>query len=253
MKEVQDVHTRLLKCTLEPEDSRAYWAHTDGSTAVDAKSAFERFLFGERSLRRVKVLLTNLRARYDAFPPALRVLHRWRPSVETRLLVCHWHVQLTDPLYRAFSGEFLLERRERGRHDVTRDVVMAWVETQGPGRWTAGTRTQFASKLLSAAHGAGLVASKRDPRPLSFPSVPDEALEYLLYLLRAVEHTGSTLRNPYLRSVGLEGELLYERLRALPALRFRRQGELLDPGWRYPGLEAWAAQRADVFPAERAS
>jgi hypothetical protein len=41
LQEVTHVHTRLLKCALEIEDSRAYWAHTDGSEAVTAQRAFD--------------------------------------------------------------------------------------------------------------------------------------------------------------------------------------------------------------------
>ena len=31
-----------------------------------------------------------------------------------------------------------------------------------------------------------------------------------------------------------------DRLRRLPGLAFRRQGDLTDFGWRYPDLRAWA-------------
>ena len=102
-------------------------------------------------------------------------------------------------------------------------------------------RIQFASKLLSAAYSAGVVTSNRDPRPVGTPRVPDEALEYLLYLLRETEFEGTFLDNPYLRSVGLEEAILAERLRGLPGLAFRRQGDLTDFGWRHQDLRAWAA------------
>ena len=110
----------------------------------------------------------------------------------------------------------------------------------GPGHWTATMRIQFASKLLSAAYSATLVTANRDPRPVAVPRVPGEALEYLLYLLRETEFTGTVLDNPYLASVGLDGAVLVDRLRRLPGLAFRRQGDLTDFGWRYPDLRAWA-------------
>jgi hypothetical protein len=101
-------------------------------------------------------------------------------------------------------------------------------------------RIQFASKLLSAAYSATIVTSNRDPRPIGTPRVPDEALEYLLYLLRETEFAGTLLDNPYLASVGLDGAVLVDRLRRLPGLAFRRQGDLTDFDWRYPDLRAWA-------------
>mgnify|MGYP000420892099 CR=1 FL=1 len=102
------------------------------------------------------------------------------------------------------------------------------------------TRIQFASKLLTAANAAGLVIGIRDPRPLTFPQVPGEALTYLLYLLRGIDFAGTLLANPYLASVGLDGDTLASRLRTLSALSFRRQADLVDFGWRFEDLPAWA-------------
>ena len=102
------------------------------------------------------------------------------------------------------------------------------------------TKVQFASKLLSSAMAAGLIGSTRDPRPLVVPKVDDISLAYLLYLLRQVQIEGSLLTNPYLASLGLGGAELEQRLKALPGLRFRRQGDLIDYGWVYPDLTAWS-------------
>jgi hypothetical protein len=240
-QEVTHVHTRLSRCALEVNDSRAFWAHADETTSVNPQRAFDEYWFGARSLARVEVLLANMRARFSAFPSALAVLHDWREmSPETRRAICHWHLQLSDPLYRRFTGTYLAKRRSGPRPEVTRDLVIVWAGQEGPGHWTMTMRIQFASKLLSAAYSAALVSSNRDPRPVVAPRVPDEALEYLMYLLRETEFTGTLLSNPYTGSVGLAGISLEERLRGLPGLAFRRQGDLIDFGWRYPDLRAWA-------------
>lgn len=240
-RESTEVHTRLLKCALEVEDSRAYWVHADGRSPVSAQRAFDEYWFGARSLSRISVLLANMRVRFDAYPGALRVLHRWSDmSPDTRRAICHWHLQLADPLYRAFTGEYLPERRSGPRAEVTRDLVVSWMAQHGAGRWTMATRIQFASKLLSAAFSAGLIATNRDPRPVAVPRLPSVALEYLLYMLREVEVAGTLVSNPYLASVGLDGTVAEGRFRALPGLAFRRQGDLMDFGWRYPTLDAWA-------------
>jgi hypothetical protein len=189
--------------------------------------------------------MTNLRARYDAYPSALRALGTWdEMDPDTRRLICHWHLQLSDPLYRAFAGSFLVSRHAGSRITVTHDLAVAWVGEQSSGRWNMATRIQFASKLLSAAHDVGLIDSTRDPRPLAFPRVSGPALTYLMYLLRGVRFDGTLLENPYVASVGLEGLNLEDRLRALPALRFRRQRDLLDFGWIFAGLEECVASLA---------
>ncbi len=235
-----------MKCALEIEDARAFWAHPPADTAGAAltpRAAFDAYLFGARSLPRIEVLLANMRARFSSFPSALHALHAW-PHMEpdTRRVICHWHLQLADPLYRGFTGTWLVSRRGRLRREVTRELVIAWVTEHGAAHWTLASRVQFASKLLSAAYSAGLVSSNRDPRPLSLPRVPDLALAYFLYVLRETEFTGTLLDNPYFRSVGLEGGVLEDRLRALPsALDFRRHGDLIDFGWRHADLTAWAA------------
>ncbi len=233
------IHTRLLKCALEVEDARTYWEHNNGEANVNPKKAFDAYWFGARSMSRVEVLLTNMRARFDAFPSALRTLRRWSSmSPDARRVICHWHLQLADPLYRVFTGDYLVRRRLGARAEVTRDLVVTWVGTQGPDRWTMPTKIQFASKLLSAALSAGLVGSNRDPRPLVFPRVEDDALAYLMYLLREVPIDGTLLDNPYVASVGLAGSVLEDRLRGLSSLTFKRQGDLLDFGWKYPTLDA---------------
>ena len=163
-------------------------------------------------------------------------------SPDARRVICHWHLQLADPLYRAFTGDYLVTRR-RSSPWITRDLVVTWVVQQGNGRWTMPTHIQFASKLLSAAFSAGLLATNRDPRRVTIPRVPDEALEYMMYLLREVKFEGTLLQNPYLASLGLDGASLEERLSGLPGLAFRRQGDLIDFGWRHPDLRAWRAPR----------
>lgn len=243
-REETTLHTRLLKCALEVDDARAFWCHAEPTSVFTAQQAFEAYWFGARSLPRIEVLLTNLRARFSTYPAALEVLHRWREmSPDIRHLICHWHLQLSDPLYRRFTAEYLVERRGNARAEVTRALVIGWVGQQGPGRWTMSTRIQFASKLLSSAFSAGLLTSNHDPRPLRLPRVPDEALEYLLYLLRETDFEGSLLDNPYLRSVGLDDTFLTDRLRQLPSLSFKRQGDLIDLDWRYPDLKQWADNR----------
>jgi hypothetical protein len=251
--EATGVHTRLLKCTLEVETSRAYWTHVGTEGESTARRAFEEYWFGVRSLGRVEVLMSNLRARYDAYSAALRALGLWEDmDPDTRRLVCHWHVQLSDPMYRAFTGSYLVARHDGSRPTVTHDLAVAWVSEQDPGRWNMATRIQFASKLLSAAHGAGLIGSTRDPRPLQFPRVGEHALTYIMYLLRGVSFSGTLLENPYLASVGLQKSTLEDRLRGLSALRYRRQGDLVDFGWRYDGLEDWVAEAQSTPQRARA-
>lgn len=173
LREASHVHARLLKCGLDVESSRTFWSRFSGAEPICAHRAFDEYWFGARSFSRTKVLLAEMKARYCAFPAAFEALRRWQDvSPDTQLLVCHWHVQLADPMYRAFTGEKLVERRASSRPDITRELVVEWVKGRVGKRWNSPTCVLYASKLLSAAHSAGLIASKRDPRVLTTPQSP---------------------------------------------------------------------------------
>lgn len=244
--EVTEVHTRLLKCATEVDACRQYWRYAN-TQPVDASVAHAAYWFGDKSMGRVQVLLQNLRARFGVFPEALGVLHDW-PAMDARTTsqICHLHLQLSDPLYRRFTGQYLVSRRDALRPEVHLDQVVAFVSDQGPGRWTMATRIQFASKLLSCALTAGLVAGRKDPRQLAFPKLSDDGLTYLLYLLREVDFAGSLLDNPYLASLGLYGDFAELRLRALPDVHVRRLGDTVVAEFAWPSLRAWADARASA-------
>jgi hypothetical protein len=241
--EATDVHTRILRLALGIEESRSYWEHIEPTVPVRERAmlAFEQRWFGSKSLDRVRFLLAGFVDRYDAYPEALDVLRRWRSmEASERQVICHWHLQLSDPIYRRFTGKFLVERRQLQDPKVDRDIALRWVKSEFPGRWSEATCVQFASKLLSAASEAGLISPKRDPRALLLPKVPDRALAYLLHLLRGLRFAGTLVDNSYLASVGLVEGFLDQRLRGLPGLSFRRMGQLTEFDWDAPTLAVWA-------------
>ena len=241
--EFVQIHTRILRVTLGVEDARSYWEHVDPSvpSATRSDRAFEERWFGGKSLERVRFLLSTFGERFDPFPGALEALRRLvGADPVTRQLVCHFHVQLSDPIYRAFTGRFIVKRRGLRSPTVDRDAAVRWLRDEYPERWSAATEVQFASKLLTAASEAGLVTAKTDPRTVLLPKVTDLALAYVLYTLRGIRFEGTLLENPYLASLGLTEMFLEQRLRALPGVTFRRMGDLLDFDWSYPTLAAWA-------------
>jgi hypothetical protein len=240
--EAVELHSRILRVTLEADNAREYWRRPEAHapTPDRVERAFNEYWFGARSMDRIRDLLNNFDARFGAYPAALEALGAW-PEIdrETRVVICHWHVQLADPLYRAFSGDHCPVRREGGR-PLTRDAVLRWVRTQDPAeRWSAATHAQFASKLLSCAHAAGLVTRNQDPRPLTTPRVTIAALGYLLHLLRGIDFAGSLHDNAYLRSVGIIGAVLDDRVRTLPGVSLRRVADLVEISFEHDSPLSW--------------
>lgn len=243
-------HTRMMKCTLEVDHSRSYWqACGEVGRPVTTAEAFEKAIFGSRTYSRVERLIADMRHRFDAFPSSLNVLMRWadvKPS--DRIVICHLHTQLADPLYRQFTGTFLVERYESLRSSIDRELVIDWIESVVPGRWKVPTRSKIASKMMTSAMTVGLLESNRDPRSIAFPRVSDTVIAYLMYLLREVDIVGTPLKNPFVASLGFELETLVGRLRTIPSLGFNRQGDLLHFGWRYESLIQWAEHEVALTP-----
>ncbi len=259
--EVGQLHTRLMRVPLAIEDSYSYWQNcqldicdriankTDTKTDKInqlAKIAFEKRWFGSKSMARTQLLLKEFSQRYDAYPVALLVLQQWPPrDLVTRRNLCHWHLQLVDPLYRAFTDHYLGQRRTLSA-DITeamidRDIVGRWVsQNMGRDHWSPATIARMATGLIAAAASAGLCSDKMGKRNLLYPQVSDRAVEYWLYFLRALTFEGTLLDNPYWRSVGLTGSLLESRLQRLPHIDFCRMGELTDFGWQCADLKDWA-------------
>lgn len=239
------MHTRILRCTLAMDDSQAYWRNVDLSVPVEQRSrvAFQERWFGFKSEARVDTLIKNMTERFDRYPEALALLQRLPTmQVALRQWICHLHTQLSDPLYRRFTGEYLPQRRAQGLRSLDRDTVARWVESLEPGRWSIVTCRKFGTNLLATAFEAGLLENRRDPRQLSSLNAPHEAWGYALYLLRTVRFDGALGGNPYLRSLGADSETLPIVLRRVPGIAYQSLGRVEELEWRYPSLMTWGVQ-----------
>jgi Putative inner membrane protein (DUF1819) len=244
-EEKSDFHTRLLRTSLCLEESRAYWEHYRDDIPKNKLPtvAFEERWFGSKSMARVRSLLVELNYRFESYPVARSLLRYWCPSDPvTRQNICHWHMQLTDPLYRNFTGVFLEQRRQQTNANIERNTVARWVTEQIKSDWSSATTLRMATSLIGVCAAAGLCTENTGTRQLQYPKVSDEALVYWLYFLRHVKFTGSLLDNPYFTSIGLSGSFLEQRLRRLSGIAFSRMGELVDFGWDYPDLKTCAIQ-----------
>jgi len=240
--EATTVHTRILRCMLAIDDSYSYWQRVDPSVPLRERvhHAFERRWFGTKSEARIRTLMTDMAERFDAFPPALALLHQLGTiSAQVRPYICHLHTQLADPLYRRFTGEMLPTRREQGQATIDREVVAGWIHSLEPGRWSTVTCIKFGSNLLATAADAGLVGGKKDPRQLPIVAPPDWVVGYTLYLLREVKIEGSLEDNPYLRSLGLDRRAFGRLGARIPGIRIAELGGVFEITWQERNLREW--------------
>jgi hypothetical protein len=244
-REAVDIHTRILRVTLAEPECRAYWENVDLAVplAQRAAIAFEQRWFGAKSMARVQTLIATLADRFDAFPGSIAILRNWHTlRAPARLLICNLHLQLTDPVYRAFTCDYLVKRRAAGHTTIGRDQVERWVHETWGDRWSAATRLKFAGNLLTAASEADLVVGKRDPRRLDRARLSSQGRGYLLYTLRDVVPDAGYLDNPYLVSLGLPRAELLGNLCTGDPVRVRMLGDVLDAEWTAPSLQAWIDQ-----------
>ena len=241
-REASTFHTRLTKAGLAVEECRAYWERRRTQSAPNAHTAYNEYWFGAKSLLWLQRLMADMRERFEAFPESLQVLASWnRMPSSVRNTICHWHLQLADPLYRAFTGLYLPRRHRDGFESTSGEIVSQWIEEVCPDRWQVATRKQFARKLLYAATDAGLLKAGNAEWQFRTPAVDEVALHYLMYVLRGITFEGTLTANPYVKSVGLDEVDLARRLHAAAPVSIHRQGDLIDFTWRFDSLTDWAA------------
>ncbi len=242
------VHSRILKMTLCVPESVAYWKApvVPGTASERARFAFDGHWFGAKSEARVRTLISHLDLRFDAYPSALAALRFWQPPSDVAPWICHLHTQLSDPVYRRFSGEYLPERLAKGYSTVDRDAVARWVDEHWAGRWAPVTCVKFGGNMLATAFETGLLTDGKDPRKLTAPRVPVVALEYLLYLLRETTVEGGLLDSPYFRSVAPDESSQSYALGALRAVRLKSLGDVREFDWTYPDLMSWASAQKEA-------
>lgn len=241
-KETEEIHTGLLRLGLAVDDSRAYWRNcrSDLSRKEQTQAAFEERWFGAKSFKRVDYLVFSLDMRFQG---GLKDLKVWDPVDEQdRRWVCHFHLQFSDPLYRRFTDDYLPRRLERSEPTVERLSALEWLQRIAPDRWGAATAERLVSGLTSSLSDAGFCRGRTSPRPIQVPPISDEALAYLLYLLKDTVFAETLLNNPYVRGTFLGPDLHY-RLKKLPAFTYHKQGSVSSLEWRHETFEDWLSKR----------
>lgn len=199
IQEEHTPHTGLLRLGLAVPASRIYWQKAGRGLEIENR---QESWYPKLSADRERYLLRQMQRRFPKPWPAEIVS---RPTL-TAGLVCHWHLQLTDPLYRHYTGDYLLKCWSSGTPTVSLEGTVAWVEKCSlTADWKPNTVRRLASGLMSSAAAAGLCDSRgRRERELRLPVVTAADLQYLNDLLDRALSLGD--RSFYKVSVGLTDE-----------------------------------------------
>ena len=244
-RETTKIHTRLLRATLLEEHSQSFWKHfKQDETEDNVETAYNNYWFGSANKATIRRTLSNFYVRYTEFPNCLSVLKKWTDiDIRERILICHWHLQLSDVLYRKFTSEFIPSRFIYTPAAFHKDQVQQWVYGFMGEKWAGSTQAQLASKMLSCIRSVGYVSKDTtNTIELRYPSVNQRALQYILYALREIEFQGSLLENPYLKSVGLTGSFLISQINQTSTISVNQLGDVTSLEWKYPTLLEWSNQ-----------
>jgi len=205
--EVQTPHTGLLRLGLALPQSVIFWQRATQDSTLKAlqEQAVTEHWFDGLSDARTRYIVGQLSKR---FPYEARRELGFGKGLEPRQaqLICHWHLQLTDPVYRRFTSEYLLSRWTSPHASVELEGVIKWVSGLPLAKdWKTVTVRRMGSGLLSAATEAGLCqGSGKKEKVLRVPPVEPEDKRYLLSLLSGAG--ASTSLSMYLSSVGQSTE-----------------------------------------------
>jgi hypothetical protein len=174
---------------LQVDASMRFWSHVQAgeSAAERRRRAAQEGWYPELSEARLKYLLSELEKRFPQ--SSLPALQAWSPEGERQApLVCHWHLQCSDPLYRDFTSSYLVRLWARPDHGLSVAEVDAWLAARAPDRgWSATTRRRLASGLLGAAAEAGLLKGSGRKKEVRTVNVDAASMGYLRSVLLAAE------------------------------------------------------------------
>ena len=199
-------HTTMIRMAARINESKIYVQnYSESSTQTELKkAAWDESWFGFLGDSIFAVLISGLYNRFGQFPKLISVLKEWINAEMEHYdfnLVCHLHIQLTDPYYRWLTGEYLPERLDAGLGSFNADLIQPNFVAYSTKELKANTFRRLLSNLLSSAVECGLLSGKAQ-RQFETPIVSTKFFGYLVYTLQEFNFPMSDLReSPYIKSI----------------------------------------------------
>lgn len=210
--------TLIMKVGARLDETRIFLRNVDllDDLKLQKEKVWNEQWFGFLSEEMTERLVYANYQRFTQFPDLIQVIKNWmNKGLENHdfKLICHFHIQLSDPFYRWATGDYFYERYKDGFDDISSPILTKKLEEQFKNLKTLTTQSynRISRGILSSARDTGILKGKAD-KSFNTPLVSIEFLGYVIYSLQKFDFPFSELPNsPYIKSI-LKDESQFKRL-----------------------------------------
>jgi len=203
-----EASTTMMKVGARLEESRSYlnFVNFEDSLKKQKEKAWNEQWFGFLPEQILETVVFALYQRFGQFPLIVKVLKTW---IDKGLdnhdfkLLCHFHIQLTEPYYRWATGQYFYQRYNEGFDDIPSNILGKQLEKAFGKEKDLSSQSyqRLARGILSTARDTGILKGKAE----KFFAHPLVSIEFLGYLVYALYHFkfpfGEFVTSPYIQSV----------------------------------------------------
>ena len=164
----EKAHTDLLKVGARIQESKIYLQNRNFSISKEdtVSKAFSEKWFGFKSQTYVKRLISRFELRFSKFPEAFLLLRSWVEKINLKDFknICHFHIQLTDPYYRWFTGVYLGNLIFLGYEEIPTESLISSFEELVTTPMSVKVKRTLALRLKTAARDCGILEGKTDKK-----------------------------------------------------------------------------------------
>lgn len=213
-----EASTTMMKVGARLDETRSYLNYFDinNDLKIQKEKAWNEQWFGFLPEQILETVVYSLYQRFGQFSLMTKVLKSWlNKGLDNHdfKLICHFHIQLTEPFYRWATGQYFSQRYNEAYDDIPSTVLAKQLEKAFMKEKDLSSQSyqRLAIGILSTARDLGLLKGKAQ-KLFAKPLVSIEFLGYLIYTLQHFMFPFAELpSSPYIQSI-LRDESQLKRL-----------------------------------------
>ena len=240
-------HTTMIRMAGRISESKTYIQNfSEGLTNKALKeAAWNENWFGFMGDSIFSCMMTGLFRRFGEYPKLTKILQQWIDAGIEHYdfrLICHLHIQLSDPYYRWLTGEYLPDREQSNLGEFNADLIHVDFAKQSTKELKANTSQRLLKNLIRSADECGLLSGTVNKK-IECPIVSTKFFAYIIYVLQEFSFPMSELpESPYIKSVCHDEEKLKRLLiegQRLGWWEFNWDMNMFTLSPKYMGIESW--------------